>query len=131
MDTLHELLSLLIQFSITFLEFVGVVIILVAGIQAVYNYVRHDPHARLNLCKAMAMALEFKLGGEILRTVIVRDFSELALVGCIILLRAALSFLIHLGIRREEAEAAEETAPQKKSPVLLEEAEDSNCLAAS
>ena len=37
MDTLHELLSLLIQFSITFLEFVGVVIILVAGIQAVYN----------------------------------------------------------------------------------------------
>lgn len=62
---------------------------------------------------------------------IVRDFSELALVGCIILLRAALSFLIHLGIRREEAEAAEETAPQKKTPVLLEEAEDSNCLAAS
>ena len=73
MDTLHELLSLLIQFSITFLEFVGVVIILAAGTQAVYNYVRHDPHARLKLCKAMAMALEFKLGGEILRTVIVRD----------------------------------------------------------
>lgn len=57
MDTLHELLSLLIQFSITFLEFVSVVIILVAGIQAVYNYVRHDPHAWLKLCKAMAMAL--------------------------------------------------------------------------
>ena len=130
MDTLHELLAVLVHFSITLLEFIGVIIILIAGIQAAYNYARRDPHARLKLCRAMAMALEFKLGGEILRTVVVRDFSELALVGCIILLRAALSFLIHLGIRREEAEAGDPPA-EKHSPVRLEEKEESHRLAAS
>lgn len=49
------------------------------------------------------MALEFKLGGEILRTVVVRDLKEIALVGAIILLRAALTFLIHWEIKNEEA----------------------------
>ena len=49
------------------------------------------------------MGLEFKLGSEILRTVIVRDLSEIAIVGCIIVLRAALTFLIHWEIKEEEA----------------------------
>ena len=47
------------------------------------------------------MGLSFKLGGEILRTVIVRDFTEVALVGCIIVLRAALNILLHWEIRNE------------------------------
>ena len=53
------------------------------------------------------MGLEFKLGGEILRTVVVRDLSEIALVGSIILLRAALTFLIHWEIKNEESEHLE------------------------
>ena len=60
---------------------------------------------RLNLAKGMALCLEFKLGSEILRTVIVRDLSEIAMVGAIIALRAALTFLLHWEIKNEEAEA--------------------------
>ncbi len=41
------------------------------------------------------MGLEFKLGSEILRTVIVRDWHEIATVGGIIALCAAFIFLIH------------------------------------
>ena len=48
------------------------------------------------------MALSFKLGGEILRTVVVRDMSEIMQVGAIIILRAALTFLIHWEIKNEE-----------------------------
>ena len=51
------------------------------------------------------MGLEFKLGSEILRTVVVRDLSEIAIVGAIILLRAALTFLIHWENKNEEEEA--------------------------
>ena len=46
--------------------------------------------------------LEFKLGSEILRTVVVRDWKEIGIVGGIIALRAALTFLIHWEIKEEE-----------------------------
>ena len=51
------------------------------------------------------MGLEFKLGSEILRTVVVRELREILLVGAIILLRAALTFLIHWEITNEERTA--------------------------
>ena len=51
------------------------------------------------------MGLEFKLGSEILRTVVVRELREIVLVGAIILLRAALTFLIHWEITNEERTA--------------------------
>ncbi|MBR1417718.1 MAG: DUF1622 domain-containing protein, partial [Synergistaceae bacterium] len=51
----------------------------------------------------IALALEFKLGGEVLRTVIVREWSELVILGAVILLRGALTFLIHWEIKTEEA----------------------------
>ena len=112
METLHHIMSLFIQFSIIFLELTGVVVLLTGAIKAIISYIKHDPHTRLNLCKAMAMALEFKLGGEILRTVIVREFSEIVLVGCIIVLRAGLTFLIHWAINAEEAEENEQYEKQ-------------------
>ena len=54
------------------------------------------------LAKGLAMGLEFKLGSEILRTVVVREFSEIATVAAIIALRAALTFLIHWEIKVEK-----------------------------
>jgi len=60
------------------------------------------PDIRLTLAKGLAMGLEFKLGSEILRTVIVRDWKEIATVAGIIALRAALTFLIHWEIKEEE-----------------------------
>ena len=48
------------------------------------------------------MGLEFKLGSEILRTVVVREWTEIGTVAGIIALRAALTFLIHWEIKEEE-----------------------------
>ena len=44
------------------------------------------------------------MGGEVLRTVIVRTWDELAILGAIIVLRGALTFLLHWEIRTEKAE---------------------------
>ena len=44
------------------------------------------------------------MGGELLRTVIVREWSELLILGAVILLRAALTFLIQWEIRNEKKE---------------------------
>ena len=103
-EILENIVKIMAQYAIVLFEIVGVIIIAFSGIQGVYNYVRRDPLTRLKLAKGMAMGLEFKLGSEILRTVLVRELSEIMIVGAIILLRAALTFLIHWEIKNEEAD---------------------------
>ncbi len=102
MEFLHETLKVIVDVAILLFEYVGVLILIVSGIRGVYQYFRRNEFTRLNLAKGMAMGLEFKLGSEILRTVVLSDFQEILTVGCIILLRAALTFLIHWEIKNEE-----------------------------
>lgn len=102
MEFLHETLAVIVDVAILLFEYIGVFVLIVSGIRGIYQYFRRNELTRLNLAKGMAMGLEFKLGSEILRTVILRDFNEILTVGCIILLRAALTFLIHWEIKNEE-----------------------------
>lgn len=101
---LHVFESLLIQFvngSILILEMIGACIILTAGLRGFYEYVRCKPDMKLTLAKGLAVGLEFKMGSEILRTVLVREWGEILVVAGIIGLRAALNFLIHWEIHEE------------------------------
>ena len=82
-------------------EAFGVVIIAVAAVQSFVGVFLKKAEVRLSFAQSMATALEFKLAGEILRTVVVRRWEEIALVGAIILLRAALTVLIHWEIKNE------------------------------
>ena len=126
---MENLLEVLVSNAIHLFELVGVIVLIVAGIRGVVNYIRHDPMVRLNLAKGMALCLEFKLGSEILRTVIVRDFSEIAIVGAIIALRAALTFLLHWEIKNEEAEAEanlNKEFREQKAQQLSDHKEDKN-----
>jgi uncharacterized membrane protein len=96
LETFEEIFHIFITITIHGLELMGVVVVVCGAIRAFYGYfVRHAPNIRLSLAQSMAIGLEFKLGGEILRTVIARDWNEILTVGAIILLRAALNFLIH------------------------------------
>ena len=56
---------------------------------------------RLNLAQSLAFGLEFKLGGEILRTVIIRTFDEVLILGAIIILRGLLNLIIHWEIKQD------------------------------
>ena len=103
MAGLHNALAVLTDGAILLFEYTGVGVIIVSGLLGIVGCLRRDPMTRLRLAKGMALGLEFKLGSEILRTVVVRDLREIAIVGAIILLRAALTFLIHWEIKNEEA----------------------------
>lgn len=102
---LHELFTQLVNYGILFFEYTGVLILMVSGVRALIRYVKGDPAAQMNLARGMTVALEFKLGSEILRTVIVRDMREIFLVAGIIALRSALTFLIWWEIRAEKKES--------------------------
>lgn len=102
LEFLGSVLEDLVHYSIFIFEFIGTVIILFAGLRGFIELVIGKSSTKLRLAKGLAMGLEFKLGSEILRTVVVRDLNEIAIVGAIILIRAALILLIHWEIKREE-----------------------------
>lgn len=101
-EMLHLMLGNIVDLAIVFFELIGVGIIIVAGVRGFYSCVMRRPDTRLSLAKGLALGLEFKLGSEILRTVVVREWTEIATVAGIIALRAALTFLIHWEIKEEE-----------------------------
>ena len=102
LDMLHIILENIVDGAILLFEFIGVGIIIFSGIRGFFLYIRRSPDTKLTLAKGLAMGLEFKLGSEILRTVVVRDWKEIGIVAGIIALRAALTFLIHWEIKEEE-----------------------------
>lgn len=104
MELLETILHSFVNFAMLLFEYIGVAVIAFAGIQGIVNYIRREPDTRLVLAKGLAMGLEFKLGSEILRTVIVRSLDEIYIVAGIILLRAVLTLLIHWEIKNEENE---------------------------
>ena len=85
-----------VEFIIHILEIMGIVVICVGAVRDFINYFTgRDKNVKLDLAESMALGLEFMLGGEILRTVIAHEFSDILLVGAIIVLRVALTLLIH------------------------------------
>ena len=101
---LNSLLEFLVECGILIFEYIGVGVIICTSLVSLYKYVTRRPDTRIYLAKGLAMGLEFKLGSEILRTVVVREWKEIASGAGIIVLRAALTFLIHWEIRQEEKE---------------------------
>ena len=99
---LDFVLENIVEVAILLFEFIGVGVIIFNGIRGFYLYIKRSPSTGLTLAKGLAMGLEFKLGSEILRTVIVREWTEIGTVAGIVALRAALTFLIHWEIREEE-----------------------------
>ena len=89
-NALETLLQQVVDITILLFEFMGVLVIIAAGLRGIYDYVKRNPSIRLNLAQGMA-----------LRTVVVRQLSEVAVVAAIIALRAALTFLIHWEIKVE------------------------------
>ena len=105
----------LAEISASALELVGILIIIIGSIRALvrlfHALIKHSTfHSMTDLGKALALALEFKMGAEIIKTVIIHDLEELAILGVVIVIRALLSVIIHWEMRTDakEKEAKEE-----------------------
>ena len=111
METIYEnaelILRYVVEFSTLGLELFGIIILVYTALKCFFRWIKKDKAIRLDLAEGIALALEFKLGGEVLRTVIIRDWSELGILGAIIALRAALTLLIHWEIKNEEKRCKE------------------------
>ena len=117
----ESILHLVAELTIVTLELIGILIILIGAYKSIIRLflnLRHTPHKTnivISLGKALALALEFKMGAEIVKTVVVRDLKELGILAVVVVIRAALAVLIHWEMKNEKkAEAEEATEGNEK-----------------
>lgn len=116
---LHNIIETITPQLVYVLELMGIVVLTLSAIGSFFSYlvslITHKPtRIKYNLANSMATALEFKLGAEILKTVIVRDFSEILILGAIILLRGLMAFIIYAELKADIAIECHEHHPCEK-----------------
>ena len=104
---IKEFLHPMAEISANILELVGIIIIIFGSCRALIRLVKcaiekKSFHIVTELGRALSLALEFKMGAEIIKTVIIHNLEELAILGIVIVIRALLAFIIHWEIRLEE-----------------------------
>ncbi len=99
---MEDILTHIVLICTVLMELFGVCVLVSTAVRCFVHWLRKDKNCRLELAEGIALALEFKMGGEVLRTVAVREWSELGILGAIIVLRGILTFLIHWEIQNEQ-----------------------------
>ncbi|MFW6282326.1 MAG: DUF1622 domain-containing protein [bacterium] len=103
-DILHFLEVFLEYFSEVFmiiLEFMGGFVLVFGCFYVFYNFFsprktrNFSTKLRVKLARFTSLALEFFLAAEILKTVYIRELSELYIIAAIIILRIVMAFVVH------------------------------------
>ena len=97
----QEILHFIAELAVHTLEMIGIVIVVVGAVNGLIDILskrRRQEHvnAMIHLGRSLALALEFKMGAEIVNTVIIRNLEELLILAIVIAL------LIHWEIKNEE-----------------------------
>jgi uncharacterized membrane protein len=99
-EFLDIILEGVISYLVPILELIGVFIVAYGTIKSFIKFIRSglnsdDTRVKIDLAETLALSLEFKMAGEILKTVVSHTIEELSILGAVIVLRALLTFLIH------------------------------------
>lgn len=103
---IEDVLIAIVPYIIHLMESMGVFVIVYSAIKAFLQYARNlfdfsDDSIKIELAKGLALALEFKLGAEILKTLTIRTLDEMLVLASIVVLRVILTFVIHWEIESD------------------------------
>ena len=109
---LEHFVELFLGILIPVCELMGITIVAISACTSFWQYaksliMRTRSNVKFQLANGLALSLEFKMAAEILKTVLIRDFGELLVLGAVIILRALLSFLIHFEMHHGESKDKE------------------------
>lgn len=107
-EILEHILTYTVETCTILLEMIGIIILVYTAIKCFVLWTKKGDDVRIELGQGIALALQFKMGGEVLKTVIVREWKELGILGAIIVLRGILTLIIHWEVEGEKAEKKEE-----------------------
>jgi uncharacterized membrane protein len=114
---LEHIVEFILEILIPICELMGIAIVAVSVLSAFWKYMcslftHSSCDVKFRLASGLALSLEFKMAAEILKTVLVREMSELVILGAIIVLRALvtilLKFEIRSGSKKESSEKKED-----------------------
>lgn len=92
----------LVRLCILLIELAGIIVIVISMVRGFIGFVQKDDGTRIQLAQGIMLGLEFKVGSEVLRSVIVSGWNELGTLAAVILLRSLLTLLLHWEIDAEE-----------------------------
>ena len=100
-----ELLHVYSEYVIIFVEFIGVSIILTGSIRALIILFKNDNNyshreVKIVLGEALALGLEFKMGAEIVHTLVVSNLNDIVMLAFVVVLRIVLSIVIHWEVKQ-------------------------------
>lgn len=103
---MEHMIHTLLPEIIYIIEIIGIIIIFFGSVKTfilsvVFSFTKQNYPIKQELASALALGLEYKMGAEILKTVLIRDMQEIWILGAIIILRAMLSLLIHFEMSSE------------------------------
>ena len=113
---LESVIHFILPIIIHILELMGVAIICFGAVRSIITYFKTQfikgkgrrlsdaqgaDNVKVMLGTSLELGLEFKMGAEIIKTLLIRDLSEIWILAAIIILRAMLSVLLHFELRSE------------------------------
>ncbi len=106
-NIIETIIEKILPYIIGVLEIMGITVVVWSSVFAFWEYIQntffHKKFAlQFHLANGLATGLEFKMAAEILKTVLIREMSELLVLGAVILLRALLSVLIHFEMKHNK-----------------------------
>lgn len=104
LEMAEHILDLVIHCGVLILEFIGAALILYRSACAVVSLFR----GRTKIChkyltEGITTGLSFLLASEVLKTIIDRDWTSIGMTCAILLMRAAISILVHWESKAEAA----------------------------
>jgi len=126
---LDSLLGIILPIIINILEIMGVAIICFGAVRSVVTYFKTQfksasgrrlsdsqgaANVKIMLGTSLELGLEYKLGAEIIKTILIRDLSEIWILASVIILRAMLFVLIHFEMRAEIRKSETTSNPGEK-----------------
>lgn len=115
----EDLLTVIVTYLTFFAELCGALVIAVAVVRAVWAFLphvfardrdegRYKENIRLQLGKSLALALEFELGADILKTAVAPTLPIIAQLAAIIVLRTLLNYFLERELQQVEKRHAEQ-----------------------
>ena len=99
---LKEVFHNVVTYAILVLEAVGVIILLFYSIKALIALLTSSKRSKHLLSNGITTSLSFLLGGEVLKTIVAPDWKSIGMTCAILLMRAAVTLLLHWESQHEE-----------------------------
>ncbi|UJF16118.1 DUF1622 domain-containing protein [Jeotgalibaca sp. MA1X17-3] len=105
--SLHNILIEVIPVLAAIVESIGIIVIIYGVLRSAFLFIKSGgnlmaSNPKMELARALAYSLEFKLAAEILKSVIVQTLDEFLVLGGVVIIRIILTFVIHWEIENNE-----------------------------